>query len=108
MRKELGLSQTAVAKLGGTDRANISRWENGVYPWGDAASRIMELLEDVAAGKKPRPLVSGQDEILDLLEELAAQVVEGLDRIDGGIAQLTEQLSDGAARTGRVRPQGRK
>lgn len=70
--------------------------------------RLEEALEEIAAGRAPVPHSGLQETILVRLEELAAQVVEGLDRIDGGIAQLNEQLSDGAARTGRVRPRGRK
>lgn len=93
--------------LGGTDRAAISRYETGAYPWGDAASRVMELLEEVADGSRPTPRAGTQAQILARLEELADLVERGFRALGAELDVREAPRSDAGGRKRRP-AQGRR
>lgn len=45
VRKKLGMSQKAFARILGTEQTNLSRWENDRQQMGTANSKILYLLD---------------------------------------------------------------
>lgn len=52
LRKEMALTQGALAEHLGVDRVTITRWETGVHRVPEPAARLLERLQQEAKAKK--------------------------------------------------------
>ena len=65
VRKKLGLSQEAVARLLGVSLRSVSRWENGSFEASSGNDAILQLLPILAAKKLPQACKEARKQGLD-------------------------------------------
>jgi transcriptional regulator with XRE-family HTH domain len=74
--KAKGMSPSAVAQELGINKSNVSNWKNNGYtPRGSALNKIAEYFDVPAdflleSEQKEKPLVNGDEELTEYLEEL--------------------------------------